>query len=570
MIALGFNCHAHNAAACILVDGRLVAAAEEERFSRCKGDGRLPREAIRWCLREAGVKLAEVDDVTYHWKPFLGLGRRLAHVARHALDARELATAHGGTWRDILLAGHSFARLARDLEQGRPRYRFHRVAHHHAHAAASFFASPFEEAALLVMDGTGEIASTSLGMARGHRVEITDQIEYPHSLGYLFVALTDYLGFKSECDEYKLMSLASFGSDEYVRPFQDVIRLLDGGRFEVDLGYANYHRGLRSPWLSARFTERFGPPRGKDEPLGDRHAAVARGLQRRLEDVALHMARHLAGRTGARALCLGGGVALNGVMNGRLLREGPFDQVFVMPAAGDAGTCLGSAWYLQHVERGQPRPEPLASVSLGPRFTTAACRIALQAEGLAWREVESEEALLSAVIDHLLAGRVVGWLQGRMEFGPRALGNRSILADPRRKDMQDILNRKVKHRESFRPFAPAVPQEDAARFFDLKGPLPFMTVVVPVRPEQQAALPAITHVDGTARVQTVDRVTNPRFWRLLRAFGERTGVPVLLNTSFNVMGEPIVCTPADAIRCFRTTDIDALVLEDLIVEKIAP
>jgi carbamoyltransferase len=569
MSILGFNCHAHNAAACLLQDGRVVAAAEEERFSRVKHDGRLPRHAIAYCLAEAGLRIADVDHVAFHWQPFLGFGRRLLQVASQLRFADRMAVSHAGTWWNLLNARRDFAALAASLGgagAARPRYRFHRVPHHHAHAASAFFGSPFEEAAVIVIDGTGEIASTSLALARGRRIEVLRQVEYPHSMGYLFVALTHYLGFRPESDEYKLMALASYGEDTFVDAFQDIVRLTEDGGFAVDLSYTNYQRGVRDPWFSPRFTERFGPLRRAGEPVEPRHAAIARGLQRRLEDVALHMARHLADRTGARALCLAGGVALNAVMNGRLVREGPFEDVFVQPAAGDAGCCLGSAWYVHNVVLGGERQPPPPDVYLGPHFSLDACRSALAEAGLSPRVLE-EEALLEEVADHLAAGRVVGWFQGRAEMGPRALGNRSILADPRQPDMQDILNRKVKHREEFRPFAPSVPEEAAVDWFECRPPLPHMTVVVPVRPAARATLPAITHVDGSARIQTVRRDTNPRYWGLLRAFERRTGVPVLVNTSFNVMGEPIVCTPADAIRCFQATDIDVLVLDRCLARK---
>ena len=570
LISLGFNCHAHNAAACVLVDGRPVAAGEEERFSRRKGDGRLPRAAVEWCLRESGVSIGDLDHVTFHWLPFLGFARRLLHVARHALDVGALAGAHAGTWRDLLLARRSFDRLAGELSRSRgtrPRYAFHRIPHHHAHAASAFFGSPFDEAAILVMDGTGEIASTSLGVGRGNGLELFEQIDYPHSMGYLFVALTDYLGFRPESDEYKLMSLASFGSDEYVPAFRDIVHLDGPGRFAVDLSYVNYHRGVRDPWVSPRFVARFGPPRRPGEPVTERHAAVARGLQRRLEDVGLHLARHLARRTGARNLCLAGGVALNGVMNGRLLREGPFERIFVMPASGDAGCSLGGPWYLHHVVLGRPRVDPLGHVYLGPRFDPAACQAAYAAAGLTPWVASSEEELLAAVVGHLVDGKVVGWFQGRMELGPRALGNRSILADPRRPEMKDVLNARVKFREWFRPFAPSVLEDRCGDFFGRATPSPYMLRVYPTRPECAAVLPAVTHVDGGARVQTVAPEQNARYHALIAAFGRRTGVPVVLNTSFNIRGEPIVNSVADALKCFYTTDMDFLAVGPYLLEK---
>jgi carbamoyltransferase len=569
MHILAFNCHAHDAAACLLSNGSIVAAAEEERFSRVKHDGRLPRHAIAYCLDEGGLGIGDLDHVVFHWRPFLGFGRRLLQVASQMRFAGRMATAHGGTWMGLLRAKRDFARLASTLNTRStepPRYRFHRVPHHHCHAASAFFGSQFEEAAVLVIDGTGEIASTSFAVGRGTRLEVLEQIEYPHSLGYLFVAMTHYLGFKPESDEFKLMSLASYGDDRFVEAFREIVPLEEHGAYRVDLSYTNYQHGIRDPWFSKRFLDRFGPVRRKDEAIEPHHAAVARGLQRRLEEVALHMAKHLAERTGARALCLAGGVALNSVMNGRLIREGPFEEVFIQPAAGDSGCSIGGAQYVHHALLGNERCPPSPNTYLGPSFDHAACLSALEAAGLPARELD-EDLLLGEVADHLAAGRVVGWFQGRAEMGPRALGNRSILADPRNAEMKDTINRKVKLRESFRPFAPAVPVEDAEKWFQCTAPLPYMTVVVPVRPSAREALGAVTHVDGTARVQTVSLADNPRFWRLLRAFAERTGVPVLLNTSFNVMGEPIVGTPDDAVRCFRATGIDVLVLERCVVLK---
>ena len=563
MVILGFNSFAHNAAACVMVDGRVVAAAEEERFSRQKNDGRLPTRAVDWCLREAGLGVADVDHVAFHWDPFLGLGRRALQLAADLGAVRRVGATQGQTWRHLLAARRDLG--AWMASRGRPRYRFHRVRHHLAHAASAYLLTPYDDAAVLVIDGTGEIASTTLAHGHGHGLDVLAEVLYPHSLGYLFVALTHYLGFQPECDEYKLMSLASFGTDRFVPAFRELVRLSPGGGFRLDLSYVDYHRGGRDPWVSARFVDAFGPPRRRDQPLEARHADLARALQLRLEDVALHAAHELSRRTRSRTLCLAGGVALNAVMNGRLLREGPFERVYVQPVANDAGCSLGAAAWL-HTQLTGTRPQPLPTVYLGPQYDQARCDAALDGQGLQVTHLD-EAALVEAVAGLLAQGKTVGWFQGRMEMGPRALGNRSILADPRHPDMQRIVNQTIKHRESFRPFAPAVPVDDAATWFEAPGPLPYMVFVVPVRPERRAQLPAITHVDGTARVQTVAPADNPLFHRLLKAFGRRTGVPVLLNTSFNVMGEPIVASPADAVRTFRATDLDALVLGLALVTK---
>lgn len=362
------------------------------------------------------------------------------------------------------------------------------------------------------------------------------------------------------------MSLASYGRPALEEAFRRVLRLERGGRYSLDLSFFQFQKGVRTPWVSPRFLETFGPARRRDEPILARHEDLAWALQRRLEETALHVAEHLHRRTGSRRLCVAGGVGLNAVMNGRLLRDSPFDEVFVQPAAYDAGCCVGAAYRIYNGLLGQPRAAPLEHVYLGPGLDDAACRAALDAAGLAARRLPEDE-LLRETAERLARGEVVGWCQGRMELGPRALGNRSLLADPRRADMKETLNLKVKHREPFRPFAPAVLEERAAEYFVCDRPSPFMTFVVSVRPEMAAAIPAVTHVDGSSRYQTVTAAQNPRFRKLIRRFGDLTGVPVLLNTSFNVMGEPIVCSPADAVACFRATAIDALVLGDYVVSR---
>ena len=565
MYVLGFNCYAHAAAACLLRDGIPVAAVEEERLNRIKTYGDFPTQAIRYCLAEAGITMDDVAHVAFHWSAVHGMGRRLVQVVHNLLTAKQMYGSHASKWFDIAAVQHELRRQfpTRGLL---PPYTFTRVHHHVSHAASAFFASPFDDAAILTMDGTGEVASTTLSVGQGTRIRQLQEVDYPHSLGFLFVALTHYLGFLPESDEYKLMSLASYGEPTFERAFQEIITLLPDGGFAVDLSYFSYPQGIRTPWVSQKFIDRFGPLRQKGEPIQQRHMDLSRALQKRLEDTALHLARHLHERTGAKNLCLAGGVALNSVMNGRLLREGPFEQLFIPPAAHDAGCSMGAALWVHHQKLGNPRGFVLRDAALGPSFSDAQCLAALQQSGLAFERLGDAE-LFSRTAQWLENGGVVGWFQGRVELGPRALGNRSILADPRRADMQDILNAKVKHREGFRPFAPSVLAEKARDWFDCPVESPFMLLVVPVLLAKRTAIPAVTHVDGTARMQTVRREDNLRYWQLIQAFEQRTGVPLLLNTSFNVMGEPIVCTPYDAIRCFGATDIDHLVIGNYVSSK---
>jgi carbamoyltransferase len=440
-----------------------------------------------------------------------------------------------------------------------------RVKHHLCHAASAFLISPYDQAATLTVDGSGEIASTTLGVGQGSRIRIFKEIHFPHSLGYLYVALTHYLGFTPDSDEYKVMALASFGEPRYYEAFKKIIRLKPGGGYEFDLSYFNYQRGIRMPWVSEKFVRAFGPRRRRGAELTRHHYDIAWALQKRLEDAVLHLAGHLHDRTGLRNLCFAGGTALNCRLNQALLRESPFENVFVQPAANDAGTGIGSAFYIWH-GLGRPRDFVLEDMYLGPGYSRTQCRMALDDANLSAEEL-AEDQLIERTADLLEKGKVVAWFQGRMEMGPRALGNRSILADPRRAEMKDVINSKVKHRESFRPFAPAVLEEAAAEYFQGAIASPYMLFVFPVRPEKIDVIPAVAHVDGTARIQTVTRGANPRFFELLKAFERKTGVPVLLNTSFNVMGEPIVCTPQEAITCYRSTQIDALVLNDFLLVK---
>lgn len=584
---LGVSAFYHDAAAALLRDGVVVAAAQEERFSRKKHDPAFPSHAVTYCLEAAGIDTPDLDHVAFYDKPFTKFERLLTTY---------LGVAPGGlegflTAMPVWLTEKLFARdqLAGHLEGYRGEVLF--GEHHESHAASAFYPSPFDEAAVLTVDGVGEWATTMLAHGKGHQLDFLEQVRFPHSLGLLYSAFTYYTGFKVNSGEYKLMGLAPYGEPRFADAIREhLVDLAEDGSFWMNPEHFAYMRGVTM--TSARFHELFGgPPRQPEGPLTQREMDLAASVQVVVEEAMLRLARHARARTGARHLCLAGGVALNCVANGRILREGIFDEIWVQPAAGDAGGALGVAYAVWHRYLGKPRAVSSRGDSqrgslLGPSFTTEECRAFLERIGCPYREAPAPEwgDQVAALLEQ---GKVVGVLQGPMEFGPRALGGRSILGDPRDPAMQSTMNRKIKFRESFRPFAPAVLREQVGEYFDLEVDSPYMLLVAPVAasqrlpvpPEAQdlvgfekrkvlrSKLPAVTHVDGSARVQTVTAEANPGFHRILAAFQARTGCGVLVNTSFNVRGEPIVCTPEDAYRCFRRTEMDALVLENLIVEK---
>jgi carbamoyltransferase len=584
---LGISAFFHDSAAALVVDGRIVAAAQEERFTRKKHDAAFPRHAVEYCLREAGLTPAQLDHVGYYEKPLLKFERLLETYLAFAPRGFASFFQAAPVWL------HEKLQLTRVLNDGlggayRRPYAF--VEHHESHAASAFFPSPFEEAAILAVDGVGEWATASLGVGRGHRLELTHELRFPHSLGLLYSAFTYFCGFKVNSGEYKLMGLAPYGTPRYADLILDkLVELRPDGSFRLDLHYFDYCAGLTmtSPKFAALFG---GPPRRPEAPLTEREFDLAASVQHVTEEIYLRMARHLQARTGLKNLCLAGGVALNCVGNGRLLREGPFEKIWIQPAAGDAGGALGAALFAWHQLLENPRVPPVPDGQggslLGPEFTAAEIETALTAAGAVFRRAPDEAALCADTARLIADGKVVGWVQGRMEYGPRALGARSILGDARRADMQTTMNVKIKFRESFRPFAPVVLDAHAAEYFDLPrgAESPYMLLVAPVREEKRrrpagtatgvarvrearSDIPAVTHVDYSARLQTVDAGRNPRLRRLLEAFHRQTGCPVMINTSFNVRGEPIVCTPADAYRCFMATDMDALVVGDFILRK---
>jgi len=592
---LGISAFYHDSAACLVVDGEIVAAAQEERFTRKKHDPRFPALAVQYCLKEVGKVVSDIDYVVFYEKPLRKFERLLETYLAYAPSGFRSFSMAMPVW---LKEKTRLPSLIREGLGGELRGRLVFTDHHESHAASAFFPSPYDEAAILTLDGVGEWSTTTMGVGRGNRIELTAQLQFPHSLGLLYSALTYYCGFKVNSGEYKLMGLAPYGRPIYKDLItKHLIDLRDDGSFWLDMQYFNYCQGLTM--TSGRFDELFGgPPRDPESDIGQKHMDLAASIQAVTEDAMLAMGREIFRQTGMRRLVLAGGVALNCVGNGRLLREGPFDDIWIQPAAGDAGGALGAAMFVWHQLLEKPRETRATDRQkgsfLGPRFEASDIRATLDRAGGTYRQATSETDLMQQVVDILSEGKIVGWFQGRMEFGPRALGARSILGDPRSPKMQATMNLKIKFRESFRPFAPMVLQDQAHRWFDLKPgqESPYMLLVAPVLDEhrmpvtdQQRAtmaadpdlrnrvniprstIPAVTHVDYSARVQTVDETRNPRTARLLGAFFERTGCPVLVNTSFNVRGEPIVCTPEDAYRCFVGTEMDALVLEDVILLK---
>jgi carbamoyltransferase len=591
MRILGISAFYHDSAAALVEDGLIVAAAQEERWSRVKHDARLPRQAIQYCLDEGGVSLDQVDGVAFYDKPFLKFERLLeTYLAFAPRGFRSFSMAVPLWVKEKLFQKVLLTRELGALGEGiEAKLLF--AEHHQSHAASAFFPSPFAEAAIVTMDGVGEWATTSVGVGRGNTLEILKEIHFPHSLGLLYSAFTYYTGFKVNSGEYKLMGLAPYGEPRYAQLILDrLIDLKPDGSFRLDLRYFDYCAGLRM--TSRRFDELFGaPPRAPGELLTQRHMDIAASIQAVTDAAVLRLTRAIAAETGLPNLCLAGGVALNCVANGKVLRDRRFERLWIQPAAGDAGGALGAALCAYHHFKGQRRaPQgPLDAMQgsyLGPAYAQEDIEQRLKKVGAAFA-VLGDGDLIEATVQALVDSQAVGWFQGRMEFGPRALGARSILGDPRSPAMQSALNLKVKYRESFRPFAPSVLAEEAAEWFDLDAESPYMLIIAGVLDRHRRAMteaeralfgieklnvprssiPAVTHVDYSARIQTVHRETNPRYHALLAAFRRRTGCPILVNTSFNVRGEPIVCTPEDAFRCFMGTEIEALAIGNCFLRK---
>ncbi len=568
MNVLGLNTM-ENASAALAVNGRITAAAEEERFTRKKHQEGVPLHALRYCLEQQGLTLSDIDVVALNWQPWR-LYRRAMHVMQYGLTSprrflikvgRGVKQVGGGEWRRMLsLPGKLPQLLGVDPKQCRYRFRF--IDHHACHAAGAFYPSPFARAAVLTLDGAGESSGITLNRGSGKGIKRLKSIDLPHSLGHLYSAATAFLGFRPCGGEGKVMGLAPYGEPLYLDRFSRMVRLRDGGGLSMNFKTLDYHLALSGIFPTATHRA-FGPPREQEAPLEKRYRDIAASLQVTLEEGAMHLARHLHRETGLESLCLAGGVTLNARMNQRLLEETPFKRIFIQPAANDAGTSLGAA--LAAVPHGGTvERHAMEHVYLGPGFDNNAIEKCIAQKGLTAKRCAHIETAAARLV---AKGNIVGWFQGRLEFGPRALGNRSILADPRRADMKGYLNHRVKHREAFRPFAPAVLDERAAEYFNTAGETRFMNLIAGVLPRARNIIPAVVHVDGTARLQTVSRETNPRFYKLIEAFDQLTGVPVVVNTSFNIRGEPIVCTPEDAIACYLGTGMDALAIGDFLLQK---
>jgi carbamoyltransferase len=592
MNILGISAFYHDSAACLVRDGEVVAAAQEERFTRKKHDAGFPEHAVDYCLAAGGIDASQLDFVAFYDKPLLKFDRLLETYIGYAPEGFRSFVAAMPLWLGRKL------HVPREIDRGlRRRYRGRYVfmEHHESHAASAFFPSPFAQAAILTLDGVGEWATGSFGVGRGNRIELTHELRFPHSLGLLYSAFTYFTGFKVNSGEYKLMGLAPYGEPRFLQVILDrLIDLRDDGSFRMDMSYFNYCQGLTM--TSHRFDALFeGPPRRPESPLTQREMDIAASIQAVTEEIMLRCARHVAATTGMRHLVLAGGVALNCVGNGRIVDEGIFDDIWIQPAAGDAGGALGAALFVWHQLLDQPREaddvhDRQHGSLLGPAYSSAEIRAFLDGVGARYHAYDDERALLDVIVDQLVSEKVVGHFHGRMEFGPRALGSRSILGDARSSKLQSVMNLKIKFRESFRPFAPSVLQEDAHEWFAMRPgqQSPYMLLVSDVRPEHRvpldaglkgvngidrllkvvrSSIPAVTHVDYSARVQTVDPVRHGRYYRLIERFKERTGCAVIINTSFNVRSEPIVCSPEHAYRCFMVTNMDVLVLENCVLYK---
>ncbi len=571
-VILGHNAYHGDASAALVVDGVLVNAVEEERLNRVKHSAGFPGLAARWCLEDAGIAASAVDHVAVARDPSANLVRKLLRAARTpSIDFLRSRLANAAQVRNVK------AELATGLglAESELRAQFHHVEHHQAHCASAFFVSPFDEAAILSVDGFGDFASTMLARGTGTRIEVLERVLFPHSLGIFYTAVTQWLGFPKYGDEGKVMGLAPYGERAYLDELRRVVDL-SGPLFRLNLEYFTHHiEGVDMTWdqatptigriFSPELERLLGPARQPDEPLTKRHEDVAASLQAMLEEGYLHVIRTLHERAPSANLALAGGVALNAVANGRIRNETPFEELYIQPAAGDNGTSIGAAYHVWNQQLGRPRGFVMRHAYTGPQFDDEQIAEALGASGFDGRRVEDDQ-LYEWSAEQLDAGKVIGWFQGRAEFGPRALGNRSIVVDPRRHDMKDLLNARIKHREPFRPFAPSILAEEAAQWYEDDYPSPFMVLVYKTRPEKREVIPAVNHVDDTGRVQTVTPADNGRYYRLIEAFRERTGVPVILNTSFNE-NEPIVCTPEEALACFGKTRMDALVLGNYIVER---
>ena len=576
MYILGLNAYHADSSAAILKDGVLIAAIEEERFRRIKHWAGFPSEAIRFCLREAGITLDQVDHIAIGRDPKAKLFKKVIFAAAHPSIGMRAIRNRLANARQVSSLAKEFANHFSFVDEAALESKIHYVEHHRAHLASAFFASPFEDAALLSIDGSGDFTTTMLGVGHASHIDVLESIDFPHSIGVFYSAFTQYLGFPHYGDEYKVMGLAPYGKPLYVDKLREVVRLTKDGLFNLDLSYFRVTQGnvisygsdnipVVDKLYSEKLVKSFGPERKRGEELSTYHKDLASSVQAFTEEIIFHLLNGLHARTKLTSVCIAGGVAQNSVANGKITRNTPFSKVYIPSAGHDAGISMGAALYVHNQVLTQPRMPAIRSAYTGSKFSNEDIAQFLMKEGVAFRKYD-DEALFDLVSDALIGGAVIGWFNGRAEFGPRALGGRSILADPRRQDAKELLNAKVKRRESFRPFAPSILAECVNDFFEVNDEVPFMEKVFPIRKDKQQLIPAVTHVDGTGRLQSVERDTNPRYYQLIEAFYRKSGVPILLNTSFNE-NEPIVNSPMEALDCFRRTHMDMLVLENIVVER---
>ena len=576
MIILGINAYHADASAAILVNGKLIAATEEERFTRTKHWAGFPVQAIAFCLEEAGVTLEEVDYISIGRDPKAKFKKKLAFMIQSPLAVLNYATNRLGNAKKIKSIAHELQKVDASLSIEALEAKIQNIEHHRSHLASAFYPSPFEEAAVLSIDGAGDFSTTMLAVGKGTHIEVLEDIDFPHSVGVFYSAMTQLLGFPYYGDEYKVMGLAPYGEPKYVDKLRDVVKLIPGGMFQLNLNYfQSPHKGyvhysddflpLVKPLFNAKMEAEFGKVRAKNEELTQYHKDLAASVQHYTEEIIFHILTYLHNKTGLTKVCIAGGVAQNSVANGKITRNTPFTEVYIPSAGHDAGISMGSAYWVHHMVAAQPRSEAVFNANTGCQFSNEFIKAECERLNLTYRELPDAE-LYPEIVKCLIEGGVVGWFNGRAEFGPRALGGRSIIADPRRNDAKEILNLKIKRRESFRPFAPSILKEEVSKWFELDEPVPFMEKVFPIRKEKQAEIPAVTHADGSGRLQSVDASVSPRYHALISEFFKQTGVPILLNTSFNE-NEPIVNAPIEAINCYLRTNMDMLVMENIVLSR---
>lgn len=576
MYILGINAYHADSSAAIFKDGVMIAATEEERFRRVKHWAGFPSMAIEFCLKEAGITLKELDHIAIGRDPSAKLQKKLLFLAKNPGNGFSAVLDRFRNSRKVSSLEDEFALLDPSVPKAVIKSKIHQVEHHRSHLGSAFFASPFEEAALLSIDGSGDFTTTMIGVGRGNQIEVLDSIDFPHSVGIFYSAFTQWLGFPHYGDEYKVMGLAPYGEAKYVDKLKDVLIFGDDGLFRLNLkyfrsatkgivSYGDDHIPVVATLFSDHMVEKFGPARKKEEPLSQFHKDMAASVQRVTEQLIFHILTHLQKRTGLKNICIAGGVAQNSVANGKITRNTPFTNVYIPSAGHDAGISMGAALYTYNHILQQKRVAPIWSAYTGSRFSNELIEEYLKGRNIKYVRYSDDE-LYERVAERLVNAGVVGWFNGRAEFGPRALGGRSILADPRRSDAKDLLNAKIKRRESFRPFAPSILKDYVEEYFEVNDEVPFMEKVFPIKKEKHTVIPAVTHADGTGRLQTVDKAVTPRYYNLIEAFRKKTGVPILLNTSFNE-NEPIVNSPEDALECYLRTNMDMLVLENCVVSR---